>query len=213
MNRSPSVTPPAGGVGWRLGGVDPPQEERGAEERHRVRDDRERRGKQLGEQPAEGRPDDERHRPAAVDERLPVHVLLGRDDRHEQRGVGHVEEDGERAGGEHDGEELPEREHAERVADGDGREERAPPEVAGDHQLPPTSAAVGPGPGVHPEQQAGQPFQGRQVAHDGRARVQREHRGQRHRDRRDLVPDHGHGGRAPVPAEHRVPQQRRHEPP
>src|ERR1700739_1648009 len=39
-----------------------------------------------------------RQRPPSVDQRLPVHVPFRRDDRHEQRRVRHVEQDGQRPG-------------------------------------------------------------------------------------------------------------------
>jgi hypothetical protein len=208
--------PQAGGdaarraVGRRLGRADPAEEERGAQEGQGVGRDRERRGQGLGEQPARGRSGHVGQRPAAVEQRLPVHVVIRCDDRHEQGAVRYVEQDGQGARGERHGEHLPQRQHVQRVAHRDRGHQRRPAEVGGDHRLPPLAAPVRPGARVHSEQQARQPLQCRQQPHRESVGVQREHRRERHRDGRDLVAEQRDSGRAPVPPEHHVTQQRWH---
>ena len=212
MNVTPAVTAPFPSVRRGFRRPDPAQDERGAEERQRVRDDRERCGEHLHQQAADARSAHVRQRPAAVDQRLPVQVPFRRDDRHEQRRVRHVEQDAQRPGAERDQVQLRHRQHVQRVADRDGGEQRGPAQVGADHRAPPPAAPVGPRAEVQPEQQAGQPFERGQVPHLGRLRVQHDDRRERQRDPRDLVAEHRDRRRAPVPPEHPLPQQRGHDP-
>ena len=211
MKRAPALSAPAapGLVRGRLGRVDAAQEERRAEERQRVSRQRERRGQGLDQQAAHAGAAHRGQRPALVDQRVAFHVLVAGHQGREQPGVGHGEEDAQRPGRERHREHLGQAEHAQGRADRDAGQQRGPAQVRRDHGDPAVAAPVHPGPGVQGEQQAGQPDEGAEVAHLGRAGVQREHRGQRQRDGRDLVAEQGDALCAPVPPEGGLAQQGR----
>ena len=160
----------AGLVRGGLGRVDAAQEERRAEERQRVGGQRERRGQGLHQQPAHAGAAHRGQRPALVDQRVALHVLVAGHQGHEQPGVGHGEEDAQRPGRERHREHLGQAEHAQGRADRDAGQQRGPAQVRRDHGGPAVAAPVHPGPGVQGEQQAGQPDEGAEVAHLGRAR-------------------------------------------
>ncbi len=193
--------------GRRLDRLDPAQEEGRAEEGQRVGADGQRRGQQLSQQPAQAWPADERQRPAGVDQRVPLDVLVLGDQRHEQRGVRHREQHAQRPGGEGHREQLRERQHPERVAHRDAGHQHEPAQVGADHDGAAAAAAVDPGPCGEREQQARQPLQRAQVAHVGGAGVQDQHGGQRHGHEPDLVAEHGDRLAAPVAPERPVTQQ------
>jgi hypothetical protein len=209
MNRARQQRAAVLRLGRRLFRADPAQEQGRAEERQRVGGHRERGGEQLDQQPAHAGAADEGHGPAAVDQRVALDVAARGHQRHEQHGVGHGEQDAQGPGSERDQVELAEGEHAERVADRDADQQRGAAQVRGDHGGAAAAVPVRPRPRVQREQQAGQPHHGGEVAHGGRAGVQREHRDQRERDRGDLVAEHRDRLRAPVAAERPVPQQLR----
>jgi hypothetical protein len=64
------------------------------EERQGVHHDGVRPAQRLHEQPADGRAAEKGKRPAPVDQRLAVDILVALHDRHEQRPVGHGEQHG-----------------------------------------------------------------------------------------------------------------------
>ncbi len=95
----------------------------------------ERRREHLRQAPGDARAAHEGQRPAAVDERLPVQVVLGHHDRGEQRRVRHVERDAEQPGAERHRVQLGQGQCVHRVADRDAGEQRGPAQVSGDHRL------------------------------------------------------------------------------
>ena len=210
MKRAPALSAPRrpSGSGAGSAGRIRAQEERRAEERERVGGQRERRGQGLHQQPAHAGTGHRGQRPALVDQRVPLHVLGAGHQSHEQPGVGHGEEDAQRPGRERHREQLGQTQHAQRRADRDAGQQGGPAQVGRDHGGPPVAPAIHPGPRVQGEQQAGQPDEGAEVAHLGRGGVQCEHRGERQRDRGDLVTDQRDALGAPVPAERGLAQQR-----
>ena len=209
MKRAPALSAPRRRSGSeRARPADPAQEERRAEERERVGGQRERSGQGLHQQPAHAGTGHRGQRPALVDQRVPLDVLRAGYQRHEQPGIGHGEEDAQRPGRERHREQLGQAQHAQRRADRDAGQQGGPAQVGHDHGGPAVATAVHPGPRVQGEQQAGQPDEGAEVAHLGRGGVQREHRGERQRDRGDLVTGQRDALGTPVPAERGLAQQR-----
>ena len=170
--------------------------------------ERQRRGQGLHQQPAHAGTGHRGHRPALVDQRVPLHVPGAGHQGHEQPGVRHGEEDAERSGRERHREQLGQAQDTQRRADRDAGQQGRPAQVGRDHGGPAVPAPVHPGPRVQGEQQAGQPDEGAEVAHLGRGGVQRQHRGERQRDRGDLVADQRDALGTPVPAESGLAQQR-----
>ena len=80
---------------------------------------------------------------------------------------------------------------AEREGDRDRRRQERARDVGCEHHRPSTAAAIDPDARVEGEQQVRQEVRRRDRAHLARAGVQREHRGQRQRDGRDLVAEIG----------------------
>ena len=101
--------------------------------------------------PADGRPGALRHGPRGLELAVAVDELVALDERGQVRLVRHVEEDRQRPDHEPDDVQLPHRQHAERVRDGDGREHGGPADVAGDEDRSSTQP-VDPGAGRQAEQ-------------------------------------------------------------
>ena len=121
----------------------------------------------------------------AVHQRRALHVLAGGHDGHRDRAVAGREQRARHPRPERDRVQLGQREHAQGVADGNAGEQGRPADIGGDHENPAAAEPVGPGPGVHGEQQAGQPDGGGQVAHlGGTARAARARRSAAARSRR-----------------------------
>jgi hypothetical protein len=208
MNANPARSrPPAGLGGRRLDGADAGQCRRRADERQRVEQQGTRGGQQGHQESGEALPAHVRHRPAAVQQRGALHILLGRHHRHEQRAVRDEEQHVEGTDPERDQVELREAEDAEQVRDRDRRGEDGPREVGDQHGAAALPPPVDPGAGQHREQQARQQCGGGEVAHLGGVRVQDEHGRQGYGQQGDLVAEQRHGLPGPEPAERRLAEQ------
>ena len=130
-------------------------------------------------------------------------------ERDEERDAREVEEDRHRADGERDRQELPDRQRAEPPGNRDRRERERPEQVGDDHVLAPMGAPVDPDARRQREEQVRKPGERRQDPDLERRRVQREHGGQRNRERADLVAEDGDRLARPEPDEGRLPGKRR----
>ena len=189
----------------RLSG-DAQETERRGEEREHIRQDGAGSRERLHQVAAEPRTADVRGGAAAVHEGVRGQEVAPRDQRDQQRPVGHVEEHRERAGGEGDGDELSEGQDAEGGRDRDGRQHEGPAEVGRDHQPPPVAGPVRPGARGEGKDERRQILGRREVAECGGPRVQHEHRGQGQCEQRDLVAEERDRTAGPVAAEGAITQ-------
>ena len=187
----PQLTPHApadGPLGRGFRPADDADEQGRPDEARRVDEDRVRGGRQADDHAAESRPADLRSRAADLELRVAVDQLLPVDERREIGLVRDVEEDGQRADGEADGIELPDRQCAEPVRQRHRRERRRANEVGEDEdRLAPQP--VDPDARREREEQEGQEVDGVQGGDLERARVQDDDRRERDREGRHLRPE------------------------
>ncbi len=144
--------------------ADSEQEERRADEAHRVEEDGGRRGQPIDEQPRDSRTAHLRTGAADLELRVSVHELPTLDERRQVRLVGDVEEDGRDPDEEADAVQLGERQRVEGVGDRDGNEEQSACEVA-EHEDRPAAQPVDPDAGGKADEQEGQELDDAQRGH------------------------------------------------
>ena len=117
MNRAPAVTEPFAVLSSADGSAGRMRRKKKADPRNDTASATygERGREQLHEQPADAGTADKRQRPARIDERIAVKVAVSRNHGYEQCRVSHVEQDAQRARSECHGEQLGQRENAQRV--------------------------------------------------------------------------------------------------
>src|SRR5262249_42995986 len=178
----PPPPPPRGGpppppLRRRLPRTDEEQRDAAHHERDRIRQDRYRRGQRLYQRAGHARPGHLRRGAAHLQLAIPLYEPPARHQRRQIGGVGHGEEDAERAGAERHNIQQLDAQHVQHRRQRDQRQQQRAAEVGGDqHRAPPV--AVYPYAGEEPHQQARQIAQRREGAHLCRRRLQRQRRGQ-----------------------------------
>jgi len=126
---------------------------------------RHRRRQRLHQQATQAWSGHKGHCPAAVDKRVGLHQPVARHQGDEQAAVGHLEQGAQCAGEERHDAQLAEGEYAQPVRQRDGRDERGPAHVGGDHDVAALPSPVNPDARVQREQQVRHEPSRRQVAH------------------------------------------------
>ena len=174
----------------RVVGADAAEEQGRREERQAVDDERDRSAEDLDENARDRRPTDRGHGSAAVEERVRLDVLVAASDRREERHPGEVEDDRDRPDDERDDEQQLDAEEVGEVRRRDRKDGAGAGNVRDDHQAPPPVDAIEPGAGDDREQQVRQQPRGREQAHLRRRGIEDQHRDDRQRQVRHLVPEH-----------------------